>query len=41
MYSITMCISTACSCPFSSNAIAEHDEQNETADSRVSSMSKK
>jgi len=38
---IKMCISTACSCPLSSNAIAEDDEQIETFDSRVSCMSKK
>jgi len=39
MYVIKICISTACSCPFSSNSIAEDDQQIETADSRVSSMS--
>jgi len=38
MYIIKMCISTACRCPFSSNSIAEDDEQIETFDLRVSGM---
>jgi len=38
MYVMKMCNSTACSCPFSSNSIAEDDEQIEMFDSRVSGM---